>query len=96
MAKRLMLLGVAVKSAGPLCAISVPFNNGSCENAITISISWRGKGNLLFGRQAASLTPRGNCHSAPRQIARLPAESAKLAHIQSNVNPDCVSLSFNR
>jgi hypothetical protein len=48
MAKRLMLLGVAVKSAGSLCAISVTFNNGSCENAITISISWREEGKFGF------------------------------------------------
>jgi hypothetical protein len=98
MAKRLMLLGVAVKSASPLCAISVTLNNGSCKNAITISISWRGEGNLVLGRQAAGLTRRAN-FSLPRGKSpgwQPAAESAKLAHIQSNVNPDCISLRFNR
>jgi hypothetical protein len=32
-----------------------------------------GKGNLVFGRQATSLTRRANCQPAPRQIPRLAA-----------------------
>jgi hypothetical protein len=65
---------------------------------LRFQFSWRGEGNLVLGRQAAGLTRRANC-SLPRGKSpgwQPATESAKLAHIQSNVNPDCISLRFNR
>src|SRR5207248_3241109 len=73
------LFGVAVKSAGPLCAISVPFNNGLRENAITISIIGSGGEKFGFRCQTADQTQRANrqgCPAANCQTGCLPTWSA--------------------
>jgi hypothetical protein len=58
-----------------------------------------GKGNLVFGQSGRwpdSTVEPPACPAANRPAGSLPAESAELTHIQSNGNPGCVSLRFNR